>query len=159
MSIWLLLMTFWLNFVSCDTDLAKKEFARMPWVMWHVIHCQELEAWAWIDHRTRAVILEYTTLNINVNVMVHNRLLFEIPPTGGVSTKYEVRWCMGRYRPREFGPLFGGSATYTWCSGISSKHLMTRGQSGRLKLRIDLLDLKNENWTRMRSPQGTKPAN
>lgn len=51
---------------------------------------KELEAWTWIDHRTRAVILEYTTLNINVNVMVHNRLLFEIPPTGGVSTKYEV---------------------------------------------------------------------
>jgi len=51
---------------------------------------KELEAWAWIDHRTRAVILEFSTLNTNVNVVVHNRLLFEIPPTGGVSTKYEV---------------------------------------------------------------------
>jgi len=51
---------------------------------------KELEAWAWIDHRTRAVVLEFSTLNINVNVMVHNRLLFEIPPTGGVSTRYEV---------------------------------------------------------------------
>merc|ERR1719271_1654948 len=51
---------------------------------------KELEAWAWIDHRTRAVILEWTTLNTNVNVMVHNRMLFEIPPTGGVTTRYEV---------------------------------------------------------------------
>lgn len=51
---------------------------------------KELEAWAWIDHRTRAVILEYSTLNTNVNVMVHNRMLFEMPPTGGVTTRYEV---------------------------------------------------------------------
>jgi len=51
---------------------------------------KELEAWAWIDHRTRAVIVEFSTLNINVNVMVHNRLLFEIPATGGVTTRYEV---------------------------------------------------------------------
>jgi hypothetical protein len=50
----------------------------------------ELEAWAWIDHRTRAVILEFSTLNVNVNVMVHNRILFEVPPTGGVSARIEV---------------------------------------------------------------------
>jgi len=50
----------------------------------------ELENWAWVDHRTRAVIVEWSTLNANVNVFVHNRMLFEVPPTGGVTTRYEV---------------------------------------------------------------------
>lgn len=55
-----------------------------------ITRLMELEAWSWIDHRTRAVILEWTTLNINVNIMVHNRLLFEIPATGGVSARMDV---------------------------------------------------------------------
>jgi hypothetical protein len=51
---------------------------------------KELEHWSWINHRTRAIILEWTTLNINLNIMVHHRMLFEVPATGGVSTRYEV---------------------------------------------------------------------
>jgi hypothetical protein len=50
----------------------------------------ELEAWSWIDHRTRAVILEWSALNINTNIMVHNKLLFEVPATGGVSARMDA---------------------------------------------------------------------
>mmetsp|Transcript_140544 Transcript_140544/g.262162 ORF Transcript_140544/g.262162 Transcript_140544/m.262162 type:complete len:871 (+) Transcript_140544:150-2762(+) len=50
----------------------------------------ELEQWEWVDKRTRAVIIEFSTLNPNVNVFVHNRMLIEIPVTGGVMSKFEV---------------------------------------------------------------------
>lgn len=50
----------------------------------------ELHAWNWLDWRTRAVIIELTTLNLNVNVFVHTRLLFEFPATGGIIKKQEA---------------------------------------------------------------------
>jgi hypothetical protein len=45
---------------------------------------QELKEWQWLDKRTRAFVVEVSTLNPNVNVFVHNRILFEFPNTGGV---------------------------------------------------------------------------
>lgn len=50
----------------------------------------ELKQWEWVDKRTRAVIIEFSTLNKNVNVFVHNRMLIEVPVTGGVISKFEV---------------------------------------------------------------------
>mmetsp|Transcript_26106 Transcript_26106/g.53687 ORF Transcript_26106/g.53687 Transcript_26106/m.53687 type:complete len:663 (+) Transcript_26106:3-1991(+) len=50
----------------------------------------ELKAWQWIDFRTRAFIIELNTLNPNVNVFVHSRILFEFPATGGVVAKQEA---------------------------------------------------------------------
>jgi len=43
----------------------------------------ELQSWQWIDERTRAFIIELSTLNHNVNTFVHSRILFEFPATGG----------------------------------------------------------------------------
>jgi hypothetical protein len=50
----------------------------------------ELEQWSWLDIRTRAVVVEFSTLNPNVNIFAHNRFLFEFPATGGVVSKHEV---------------------------------------------------------------------
>eukprot|EP00927_Polykrikos_kofoidii_P054568 TRINITY_DN48978_c0_g1_i1.p1 TRINITY_DN48978_c0_g1~~TRINITY_DN48978_c0_g1_i1.p1 ORF type:complete len:927 (+),score=186.79 TRINITY_DN48978_c0_g1_i1:142-2922(+) len=44
----------------------------------------DLRAWRWHDQATRAVIVELSTLNINVNVIVNTRILFEFGPTGRV---------------------------------------------------------------------------
>jgi len=50
----------------------------------------ELEEWQWIDQRTRAFVIELTTLNPNVNIFVNNRLLFEFPATGGLLMRHEA---------------------------------------------------------------------
>jgi len=50
----------------------------------------ELAEWQWIDHRTRAFIVELNTLNPNVNTFVNTRMLFEFPPTGGLITSQEA---------------------------------------------------------------------
>jgi hypothetical protein len=50
----------------------------------------ELREWKWLDKRTRAVIIEYSTLSPNVNVLVHNRMLFEFPATGGLISRHEA---------------------------------------------------------------------
>lgn len=50
----------------------------------------ELKGWQWIDKRTRAVIIEMSTVNPNVNIIVHNRILFEFPATGGVIVRQEA---------------------------------------------------------------------
>lgn len=46
----------------------------------------DLSQWRWLDRATRAIILELTTLNINTNVIVNTRILFEFGPTGTVLT-------------------------------------------------------------------------
>lgn len=51
---------------------------------------QELAEWQWIDDRTRAIIIEFSTLAPNVNVVVHNRILFEVLATGGVMWRHEA---------------------------------------------------------------------
>eukprot|EP00747_Dinoflagellata_sp_TGD_P195981 gnl/TRDRNA2_/TRDRNA2_65472_c0_seq2.p1 gnl/TRDRNA2_/TRDRNA2_65472_c0~~gnl/TRDRNA2_/TRDRNA2_65472_c0_seq2.p1 ORF type:complete len:934 (+),score=226.75 gnl/TRDRNA2_/TRDRNA2_65472_c0_seq2:98-2803(+) len=45
---------------------------------------QDLWEWYWVDRATRAVIIEFTTLNTNVNVIVNSRIAFEFLPTGSV---------------------------------------------------------------------------
>mmetsp|Transcript_90120 Transcript_90120/g.226851 ORF Transcript_90120/g.226851 Transcript_90120/m.226851 type:complete len:903 (+) Transcript_90120:67-2775(+) len=44
----------------------------------------DLRSWGWLDQATRAVIVEFTTLNTNVNVIVNNRVIFEFGTTGAV---------------------------------------------------------------------------
>jgi len=51
---------------------------------------RELEDWQWLDRRTRAVIVELSTLNPNTNIIVHCRMLFEFPAVGGIILKQEV---------------------------------------------------------------------
>mmetsp|Transcript_114344 Transcript_114344/g.328487 ORF Transcript_114344/g.328487 Transcript_114344/m.328487 type:complete len:826 (+) Transcript_114344:152-2629(+) len=51
---------------------------------------KELEDWAWLDQRTRAVIIEVNTLNPNVNIFVNTKFVFEFPATGGVYIKYDA---------------------------------------------------------------------
>jgi len=55
-----------------------------------VTRFHELQAWNWIDERTRAVIIEMNTLNPNVNSFVHSRILFEFPAAGGVFIRQEA---------------------------------------------------------------------
>jgi len=50
----------------------------------------DLRAWHWFDVATRAVIVELSTLNTNVNVIVNSRILFEFGPTGSVLSTQEA---------------------------------------------------------------------
>lgn len=50
----------------------------------------ELQQWNWLDKQTRAVVVEMTVLNPNVNALVHNRMLFEFLAAGGVVARHEV---------------------------------------------------------------------
>jgi hypothetical protein len=45
----------------------------------------DLHHWYWVDRATRAIVVELTTLNTNVNVIVSSRLLFEFGATGSVT--------------------------------------------------------------------------
>eukprot|EP00392_Amoebophrya_sp_AT5.2_P002863 g2868.t1 len=55
-------------------------------------HMQVHDLWnfGWLDSGTRAVVLEFSFLNTNVNVIVNNRMLFEFAPTGNVVYRHEV---------------------------------------------------------------------
>ncbi|XP_076315760.1 polycystin-2-like protein 1 [Tachypleus tridentatus] len=44
----------------------------------------ELKLYRWIDQATRAVFLDFTVYNANVNLFCVVRLVFEFPPTGGM---------------------------------------------------------------------------
>lgn len=44
----------------------------------------DLKTWYWIDRSTRAIVVEFSILNTNVNVITSNRILFEFPATGSV---------------------------------------------------------------------------
>lgn len=44
----------------------------------------DLKQWYWVDQSTRAVMMEFTTLNSNINVLVNSRILFEFGATGSV---------------------------------------------------------------------------
>jgi len=46
----------------------------------------DLWLWNWIDRSTRLVVIEVSTLNVNVNVITNNRVIFEFGPTGSVVT-------------------------------------------------------------------------
>jgi len=47
----------------------------------------DLWNWSWVDTATRGIVVELTTLNTNVNILVNTRLIFEFGPTGSVSGK------------------------------------------------------------------------
>ena len=55
----------------------------------HVL-LHDLWNYAWLDSRTRAIVLEFSLLNTNVNSIVNNRMLFEFSPTGNVKSSHEV---------------------------------------------------------------------
>eukprot|EP00401_Gymnodinium_catenatum_P024880 CAMPEP_0117467730 /NCGR_PEP_ID=MMETSP0784-20121206/5806_1 /TAXON_ID=39447 /ORGANISM="" /LENGTH=885 /DNA_ID=CAMNT_0005261707 /DNA_START=23 /DNA_END=2680 /DNA_ORIENTATION=+ len=44
----------------------------------------DLWTWRWLDKATRAIVLELTMLNTNVNVITNTKILFEFGPTGSV---------------------------------------------------------------------------
>ncbi|CAD7939221.1 unnamed protein product [Amoebophrya sp. A120] len=50
----------------------------------------DLWNFGWLDSGTRAVVLEFSFLNTNVNIIVNNRMLFEFAPTGNVILRQEV---------------------------------------------------------------------
>jgi hypothetical protein len=45
---------------------------------------EDLHKWKWVDQATRAVIIEINVMNVNTNVLVNTRMLFEFGPTGTV---------------------------------------------------------------------------
>jgi len=45
----------------------------------------DLWKWDWLDRSTRAVIVELTTMNVNVNVIVNSRILFEFGSSGTIT--------------------------------------------------------------------------
>jgi len=51
---------------------------------------EDLHEWAWVDRLTRAVIVEFTVLNTNTNVLINSRLLFEFSPSGTVTSLAKV---------------------------------------------------------------------
>jgi hypothetical protein len=51
----------------------------------------ELKQNRWIDIHTRAVIIDFTVYNGNVNLFNQIRLVMEFPPTGGVLNTWTVR--------------------------------------------------------------------
>jgi hypothetical protein len=52
---------------------------------------QDLKANKWIDHNTRAIIIDFTVYNGNVNLFNQIRLVMEFPPTGGIFNSWTVR--------------------------------------------------------------------
>lgn len=46
---------------------------------------QDLHKWRWIDRLTRGIVVELTTLNTNVDVIVNTVILFEFTPNGAVT--------------------------------------------------------------------------
>ncbi len=45
----------------------------------------------WIDRATRAVFLDFTVYNANINLFCQVKLVFELPATGGVVPTYVMR--------------------------------------------------------------------
>lgn len=50
----------------------------------------DLWNWNWVDRATRAVLIETTILNTNVNVIVNSRMVFEFSSTGSVVNSVKV---------------------------------------------------------------------
>jgi len=47
--------------------------------------CQE---WNWMDDATRAMIVEFTVVNPNINIIINHRFLFEFGPTGSKASHH-----------------------------------------------------------------------
>ena len=56
---------------------------------------QELKDNMWLDRKSRAVLIEFTTFNPNVNLFAYVTLTAEFPPTGGVVTFSSVQVVQG----------------------------------------------------------------
>ena len=59
----------------------------------------QLREYNWVDYYTRAVFLEFTVYNPNVNMFAYVNYVFEFPPIGGVLPyprvmSFEVRGCL-----------------------------------------------------------------
>ncbi|KAK3907504.1 Polycystin-2 [Frankliniella fusca] len=42
----------------------------------------------WIDEQTRAIFIDFTVYNININLFCVCQILFELPPSGGITPSY-----------------------------------------------------------------------
>ncbi|TSK22687.1 Polycystic kidney disease 2-like 1 protein [Bagarius yarrelli] len=51
----------------------------------------ELKEYLWLDHGTRAVFIDFTTYNANLNLFCVIRLVVEFPATGGAIPSYQIR--------------------------------------------------------------------
>lgn len=52
---------------------------------------QKLKEFLWIDRGTRAVLIDFTTYNPNINLYVVTKLIAEFPATGGMFTSWQFR--------------------------------------------------------------------
>lgn len=52
---------------------------------------QKLKEFLWIDRGTRAVVIDFTTYNPNINLYVVTKLIAEFPATGGMFTSWQFR--------------------------------------------------------------------
>ncbi|CAF3288423.1 unnamed protein product [Rotaria socialis] len=51
---------------------------------------KELEKFHWLDKATRAVFVDIITYNPSVNLFSYIKLIFEMPPTGGIFPSYKI---------------------------------------------------------------------
>jgi hypothetical protein len=49
----------------------------------------DLKNWYWIDRSTRSIMVELSTLNVNTNVIVNSRIVFEFGATGSVTPVHD----------------------------------------------------------------------
>ncbi|KAB5581636.1 hypothetical protein PHYPO_G00178050 [Pangasianodon hypophthalmus] len=56
-----------------------------------VIILAELKENLWLDHGTRAVFIDFSTYNANINLFCVIRLVVEFPATGGAIPSYQIR--------------------------------------------------------------------
>ncbi|XP_030628303.1 polycystic kidney disease 2-like 1 protein [Chanos chanos] len=65
-------------------DLAKtaEESAALLTTLWESL---------WLDHGTRAVFIDFSTYNANINLFCVIRLVVEFPATGGAMSSYQIR--------------------------------------------------------------------
>ena len=52
---------------------------------------EKLKEFLWIDRGTRAVLIDFTTYNPNINLYVVTKLIAEFPATGGMFTSWQFR--------------------------------------------------------------------
>ncbi|XP_060782070.1 polycystin-2-like protein 1 [Neoarius graeffei] len=51
----------------------------------------QLKEYLWLDHGTRAVFIDFSTYNANINLFCVIRLVVEFPATGGAIPSYQIR--------------------------------------------------------------------
>ena len=50
-----------------------------------------MKKWLWIDRGTRAVLIDFTVYNANINLFCIIQLMAEFPATGGVMTSSQFK--------------------------------------------------------------------